>query len=1615
MLKKLNKHLLLLLAVFVLFILIPTSFAEDLNDTQTIASSDVDTQIITDTNTNNTIYVSTSGDDDNGDGSEAKPYASVSKAVDKYNSSVNSNIFIKNGNYTVTDTIIINKTINIAGESSTGVILDANHQTYIFKVTDKATASLTNLTLMNGNSTGKGTYSSDYPGGAIAIPYATAVNVDNCRFINNLNSAISYYSYTETTLTITNSVFENNTANGKPNYGGAIYFGGSGVLNVANTTFKNNCIGSIYGDGGAVYLANNAKSATFDKCKFINNSAHAGGAIGAYCAGDINVFNCVFENNTATNNKGGAIYDKQINSKYLILSVKNNTYINNSPANSTIYIEGNVNIVDLDTNTRMNASNVDMRYGADENFTVTLTDDNGTPLVGQDIIITLTNYYKNVTTFTVKTNSNGQAIVSLKKQNPGRYSVLSTFDGTSQYSAVNRTNSIKICSNEDNALVLIPSKVTMSEGDSVNITGYVVDEYWEPTTAFDGCSYHVEWKDHSGDHHAISGGLFVYDGEFTFDLSRCHLSTQDELYNVTFIVEDDYSYAELNASVEVDMSKIMPPVPEDIKVIYVAKNGNDTTGTGSEDKPLASVQMALYVNSKFGGNKTIFVKEGIYDIAVYTLYDNVTVIGQYNKTIFRQHTGDMGMFMIDQGTVANFTNITFINGYTTPTPYSLLTVRYDTVVNIDGCIFRNNTCLNGGAIAVSWGAVANINNSIFEDNKAILITSEGGAIWVYQGTLNVYNSLFYNNTACDGGAIYFGHGSIANIVNTTFDNNTAYKTTIEIGGGGAIYATSDVDIKIDNSTFVNNYADLTAGAIYLSGSNMTITKSYFENNKVKNDGHSKPTDIGSDQTYPTFLNVTYTVFITNSSYFDQVSFGGYGEEYYIDLDGNYWGRNSKGRTSEPLHNWVIIQADIDKSFVEVGDNVEINIKFKGYSQDGTFDLNGSMHDFKVDLTPTLNKVNPSTVTIVDNVAKTNYTATNEGNETINFTDVNGKVIYVLSFEVEKHIDRINSTLSADNLEMYYLDGSKFAAKLVNVNGTPIANATVSFTINNVTYNRITDANGNAYLNINLNDGSYNISSVFEGNRYYYPSKSINNTVLVKPVATAMTVSADDILVGDEAVITAKINATEGVVLFNISGNAQYATVTDGTATARFANLGNGTYTVVAKYDKFKGYLGCENTTSFTVNKVSKYDFNADVSDVKVGEDVTVNVDLPDDANGEVVAIIGTNNYTANVVKGSAKITISNLTMGKYNISIVYKGDSKYASSTIYKTVNVGKSDVIFTVVDLEKYMGGSEKLEAILLDINGNAIANESVIFNVNGKDYVRYTDENGSAFMNIGLTPGKYDVSAKFNGTKDYNSARANATVVIKSTTAGQNIVKMFRNTTQYYALFLDGNGKALVNTTIKFNINGVMYERKTNESGIAKLNINLNAGDYVITNYNTVTGEENSNNITVKSLIVDNYDLTKYYLNGSKYTIKVIGKDGNIAANQEVTFNINGAIYKRTTGDDGIVSLNINLRPGNYRVTAEYEGCRVSNSITVLDTLITKDLSMNYKDGSKFTATVLDGQGRPLANQNVAFNVNGVFYYKNTNDKGIASLNINLMRGKYIITSAWNNYQVGNNIIIS
>lgn len=307
-------------------------------------------------------------------------------------------------------------------------------------------------------------------------------------------------------------------------------------------------------------------------------------------------------------------------------------------------------------------------------------------------------------------------------------------------------------------------------------------------------------------------------------------------------------------------------------------------------------------------------------------------------------------------------------------------------------------------------------------------------------------------------------------------------------------------------------------------------------------------------------------------------------------------------------------------------------------------------------------------------------------------------------------------------------------------------------------------------------------------------------------------------------------------------------------------------------------------------------------------------------NGEIKSDVW--NKTSNSIDYYTFNT-SGLTKDNNTVFFQSTGSTILALHQILVVERENTQNIQLTVENLEKYYGGSEKLNATLKDGAGNPIANKTITFTINGQKYNRTTNSNGIASLAINLRPGVYDVTTMYDNMSVYSN------VVVKTTIESKDLVKMYQNGTQFFATFLGTDGKPLANNTkVTFNINGVFYTRQTNENGVAR--------------------------------------------------------------------------------------LNINLRPGNYIITTIFEGLTIGNNINVLPTLVTSDLSMKYLDGSKFTAQTLDGQGNPLTNQNVSFNINGVLYQKVTDKEGIASLNITLLAGEYIITSYWNDFQVGNTIKI-
>lgn len=609
----------------------------------------------------------------------------------------------------------------------------------------------------------------------------------------------------------------------------------------------------------------------------------------------------------------------------------------------------------------------------------------------------------------------------------------------------------------------------------------------------------------------------------------------------------------------------------------------------------------------------------------------------------------------------------------------------------------------------------------------------------------------------------------------------------------------------------------------------------------------------------------------------------------------------------------------------------------------------------------------------------------------------------------------NTTVTLNNITPKVQEFSEIIATVTDGKGKLAKIGEVIFSINGTNYTAgVVD--GVAKINVYFDEvGDYVISANYKNNGLYNGS-FVQKTVSVTKTDVNLTAYIGDIVYGENPIVSINLTSVAGVnvtgdVVLTISGKKYIVNVVNGLAVFEIPEmLDAGEYHIDVSYLGSEKYNAADGAADFTV---AKKEITMNVTIDKDYRDITVNVNLSEKLDGNLTVLVNNTPYTLSYTNGTGSLILKNLTYGNYTISAVFTKDN-------YQTVNVSENveiNSIKTVLEAENvvmYYRDGTRFAVVLRDIYGNPLANMNVTISINGRNYVKQSDENGTASLGLNLESKNYTVVTTFGGNSKYFGTRSNNTVSILSTLLSKDIVKYYRNGTQFYATVLDFKGNPLANTTVMFNINGVFYNKTTDENGTAKLNIWLRPGKYIITIFNLVTGEQAGNNVTVLSKIVENYDLVKYYKNASKFSVKILDSQGYPVEGTIVTFNINGVFYYKETDSNGIASLAINLRPGKYVITTMYGQYDVGNNVTVLPTLQTSDLKMKYLDGSAFNARVVDGQGNPLANQIVKFNVNGVFYNKVTNDEGIASLNIRLMKGEYIITSIYNGFETGNTIKI-
>ena len=256
-------------------------------------------------------------------------------------------------------------------------------------------------------------------------------------------------------------------------------------------------------------------------------------------------------------------------------------------------------------------------------------------------------------------------------------------------------------------------------------------------------------------------------------------------------------------------------------------------------------------------------------------------------------------------------------------------------------------------------------------------------------------------------------------------------------------------------------------------------------------------------------------------------------------------------------------------------------------------------------------------------------------------------------------------------------------------------------------------------------------------------------------------------------------------------------------------------------------------------------------------------------------------------------------------------------------------------------------------------------------------------------------------------------SSIPLETVIISKDLTKYYKNGSQFDVVLKDVLGNVLVGKIVKITINGVTYNKITNDKGEARLSINLFPGVYNI----TVLFEDDDNyvkSLNTNKIVVLSKIITKF-VDNNKFIVKLVNDDGTPKTNASLAIIANGVQYNRITNGSGEARLNVRLNPNNY-IFAVTDGQEVvSSSVNVLSTIETSDISMFYKDGTKYSVKLCDLDGNIMPNKNVAITINGVTYNKVTDSNGVAYLNINLNPGTYSVWATYADKTVCNTVSIS
>ena len=1060
---------------------------------------------------------------------------------------------------------------------------------------------------------------------------------------NNL-ARIFYVNASDVTLK--NIVFANGYLNGTESYGGAIYWNGN-YGNITNCTFTGNKIDNVL--AGAIYWQGNYGS--IDKSTFNSNSAKNSGAV-QWNGTQGSISNSVFTENTATISSGGAICWYGDNGKI---------YNSNFTSNKGNLLGGALYAYSTYLNVTLcnfNINSISLPYvgrGGAIDF-VNVSGNIKDSIFNNNYLFNsmfMFNGMGGALSWTGDSNYTGNIINCTFAQNKGTagYNIytnssLNIFNSTF-------TDSSNVESIFNNGELYLKNN-TLTNGIIFINDGFITS----PTTVTVETSSDVV---EIGDEVTITGTI-TDDNNNIITLSEITCTVDgDEIGTAGFDSTGSFTGTytaskEGNLTVSVNANNILTSA--------IVNTANIT----SKQKDPVFKSIAELINSTSEGG-TLYLTQN-YTFSSSTDEDYAAGI-LINKSI----TIDGQGFTINGNNLARsfyvnasgvvFKNITFIkcksdNGGA---------IYSASDVTIEHCNFSYNNAENGGAAYLAGG---NINNSIFTNNSA----TYGGAVY-YSERGNVTSTEFINNTAAtSGGAIYFEKKGY--ITNSTFTNNVA----TENNGGAAYFKKTGTII---NSEFIKNSAPgNNGGAAFFKDNEATIVNSTFINNSADKGGAVYVKEIG---------NVNNSVFINNQA-------TKHGGAVYIIENATVINSNFTSNAASKNGGAIYLEGvgTIDN---DIFTNNSANAGTSIYLNNATSILNSIFSDAS----------NSNTIYNTDDTKLENNVFNNDN--------------YIVSSSISSKTKIILSdTLVYKNNEV------NITGIIVDENGNIVKCENIIITLNGTTITTSFNDDGSFYA-------TYSANTSFIGNLTIsaagYTSTLTNTTLIeatltVKKITPVIGIAVNNTTYPNDLVIQIT-GDIDGNYTYTIGSISNAIILTNGSAKITLSKLAIGTYTVTVNYNETENYSSAYNSATFKIiesiqenSNVKMYYLDDSTYKVRIygsdGNTTGAGVSVTFKINGKTyIRTTNSNGYAI------LKLNINTLVPKTYTITATYNG---------YTVKNTVKVKQIIKAKKTTKVKKTAKKLK-VKITLKGKTVLKKKTLkVKFKGKTYKIKTNKKGNAYFKL-------------------------------------------------------------------------------------------------------------------------------------------------------------------------------------------------------------------------------------------------------------------------------------------